>query len=93
MYPSRIEKGKEKITMGSNSDDGDESWEWENIGNIPIGYKFEPEDEQLITYYLKPKLEHKELPPNFIHEIDLYRPGFAELNPESLAGKYFHLPL
>ncbi|KAJ8438974.1 hypothetical protein Cgig2_018885 [Carnegiea gigantea] len=91
MLPSRIlEKGKGKIALSSNSEEGDdnESWEWEDIRNIPTGYRFEPDDEQLLTYYLKPKLEHNQLPPNFMHEIDLYRPGCPDVNPQCLTAKY-----
>ncbi|KAJ8449371.1 hypothetical protein Cgig2_002503 [Carnegiea gigantea] len=83
----------------SISDDADESWEWEDVRNIPRGYKFEPEDEDLITYYLKPKLEHKELPPNFMHEIELYRPecpGLGTLTGTMYEGQdekwYFFTP-
>lgn len=84
-----MEKGKESITVSSISDDADESWEWEDVRNIPRGYKFEPEDEELITYYLKPKLEHKELPPNFMHEIELYRPECPDL--DTLTGNFISL--
>lgn len=48
---------------------------------IPSAYRFRPYDEELIKYYLQPKVTNEKLPPNKIRDVHLYKH-----NPEYLAG-------
>ncbi|CAH9105964.1 unnamed protein product [Cuscuta epithymum] len=41
--------------------------------NLPPGYCFRPTDKELILEYLKKKILDKELPPNRIVEVELYK--------------------
>ena len=52
-----------------------------NTPFIPMGYKFRPSDEELVHYYLIPKVTKKALPINLIYEVEL-----KNYNPEDLAG-------
>ncbi|GMN58999.1 hypothetical protein TIFTF001_028093 [Ficus carica] len=47
------------------------------------GYRFEPTDEELFTYYLIPKSKDQALEPNMIRDISLY-----DYTPETLSEKY-----
>ncbi|GAV57303.1 NAM domain-containing protein, partial [Cephalotus follicularis] len=40
--------------------------------SFPKGVRFQPSDEELIVHYLKKKISGKQLPPNRIHEVNLY---------------------
>ncbi|KAL1080183.1 hypothetical protein V6Z11_D10G274100 [Gossypium hirsutum] len=39
---------------------------------LPPGYRFKPRDEELVNYYLRPKISGLPLPPNRIREANLY---------------------
>nr|AHJ79218.1 NAC domain protein NAC77 [Gossypium hirsutum] len=49
---------------------------------LPPGYRFKPRDEELVNYYLRPKISGLPLPPNRIREANLY--GH---DPETLTGR------
>ncbi|OIT33234.1 nac transcription factor 25 [Nicotiana attenuata] len=51
------------------------------INNFPPGYRFNPTDSELVTYYLKRKLDNLPLYPNRIYEINIYK-----YNPELIAA-------
>ncbi|XP_057434428.1 NAC transcription factor 29-like [Lotus japonicus] len=55
------------------------------VHGIPPGYKFQPDDMELIDYYLKPKINGNALPliPGLIHEVDVYT-----ISPQHLNEKY-----
>lgn len=40
--------------------------------NLPLGYRFSPRGNELITHYLIKKISGQQLPANIIREIDLY---------------------
>ncbi|XP_074352867.1 NAC domain-containing protein JA2L-like [Apium graveolens] len=42
---------------------------------LPPGYRFYPKDEELISYYLKPKVLGQKLQCNFIDTVELYTPN------------------
>ncbi|XP_021774258.1 NAC domain-containing protein 41-like [Chenopodium quinoa] len=42
----------------------------ESFVNLPPGYRFEPYNKELITHYLKPKINGFDLPLNPIHKLD-----------------------
>lgn len=48
---------------------------------LPPGYRFHPNDDELICGYLLPKMQNKPLPWNHIKDVNLY-----DYNPEELAG-------
>lgn len=50
---------------------------------FPVGYRFVPEEYELIVDYLQKKEENRALPPNKISEVNVYR-----FNPEELAEKF-----
>lgn len=50
---------------GSNYQDDEEY-------NLPLGYRFSPRGNELITHYLIKKISGQQLPTNIIREIDLY---------------------
>ncbi|XP_024024400.1 NAC transcription factor 29 [Morus notabilis] len=51
--------------------------------NLPLGYRFVPTDEELITYYLRRKIMNLPLLSNTVKELDLYHH-----TPDQLQGKY-----
>ncbi|CAL1409293.1 unnamed protein product [Linum trigynum] len=53
------------------------------INSFPPGYRFNPQDEELILHYLKKKVLGEELPMNKIVEVNLYRH-----DPDTLAAMY-----
>ncbi|KAL2507111.1 NAC transcription factor 29-like [Forsythia ovata] len=50
---------------------------------FPAGYRFIPEDEELIVHYLKNKIMKKPLPCNIIQDANLYKH-----NPQDLTGNF-----
>lgn len=55
--------------------------------DLPIGYRFCPEDDELLTHYLANKLLGRQLSANIIRDIDLY-----EYDPDQLPiGEFFVL--
>ncbi|CAM8889686.1 unnamed protein product [Rhodiola kirilowii] len=62
---------------------------------FPAGFRFHPSDEELIVYYLQPKVTSRPLPASVIAEIDLYKYHPWELPQKALFGKdefYFFSP-
>ncbi|KAL5712405.1 hypothetical protein ACHQM5_014584 [Ranunculus cassubicifolius] len=53
--------------------------------NFPPGYRFKPDDDELINFYLVNKIKNHSLPPNKISEVNFYK-----YNPEQLAANYPH---
>ncbi|KAG1331572.1 hypothetical protein COCNU_02G015400 [Cocos nucifera] len=49
----------------------------------PPGFKFDPADEELIEYYLKPKVYGKQVPCNVVIDANLY-----QYHPKELAEKF-----
>lgn len=49
---------------------------------LPPGYRFHPEDDELIRFYLLPKVRNMPLEYNHIKEVNLY-----DYNPEDLTGR------
>lgn len=62
--------------------DGEAIMQVEELNWIPHGYKFQPEDFELIEYYLKPKIngDTLRLIPGIIHEVDVYTSPPQHLN-------------
>jgi hypothetical protein len=50
---------------------------------VPIGFRFDPTDEELLIHYLKKKVSSSPLPASIIAEIDLYKH-----DPWDLPGEY-----
>ncbi|KAG8371001.1 hypothetical protein BUALT_Bualt13G0041700 [Buddleja alternifolia] len=50
---------------------------------IPIGYRFLPNDDELITHYLKEKIRNETFRFDYIHDANVY-----EFNPQTLTGKF-----
>ncbi|XP_061362015.1 NAC transcription factor 29-like isoform X2 [Gastrolobium bilobum] len=63
---------------------------------IPRGYKFCPDDVELIKYYLKPKIDGHIIYPGRIHDVDVYMHSPQELNDtykyEGEQHTYFFTP-
>ncbi|KAK3219801.1 hypothetical protein Dsin_013771 [Dipteronia sinensis] len=57
---------------------------YRDLSLLPPGYKFCPNDEELILDYLMKKVTNQSLPCNVIIDVDLYK-----YNPWDLAEKYF----
>ncbi|KAH1092361.1 hypothetical protein J1N35_019618 [Gossypium stocksii] len=55
----------------------------ELLNSFPAGYRFKPRDDELVLFYLKPKLLNLRLPPNRIRDVELYH-----YNPQQLIEKY-----
>lgn len=53
--------------------------------SIPPGYRFKPLDGELVAIYLRKKIANEPLPPNKIHDVELYR-----FNPDTLSGQLFN---
>ncbi|KAE8037171.1 hypothetical protein FH972_009784 [Carpinus fangiana] len=70
----------------------------EVFSTLPTGYRFCPDDVELIRFYLKPKVFNNPLPPNQIIDLDiyLYSPDiFAEATSKQYGGEtkmYFFTP-
>lgn len=52
--------------------------------SLPPGFRFHPTDEELITYYLKRKINGQEIELEIIPEVDLYK-----CEPWDLPGKNY----
>ncbi|KAG8482463.1 hypothetical protein CXB51_024407 [Gossypium anomalum] len=63
----------------NNHEEDDE----ELLNSFPAGYRFKPRDDELVLFYLKPKLLNLRLPPNRIRDVELY-----QYNPQQLIEKY-----
>ncbi|XP_050223634.1 NAC domain-containing protein 18-like [Mercurialis annua] len=53
--------------------------------SFPPGYRFNPDDGELIVEYLQKKVQDRPLPPSKIMNVDLYK-----FNPEVLAATYLN---
>lgn len=51
------------------------------LRSIPPGYRFKPRDDEIINFYLRPKIFGLPLPPNRIKEVFLYN-----YDPQTLTG-------
>lgn len=52
-----------------------------SLDSLPVGYRFNPKDGELIVHYLRKKLRNQPLPMEKIVEINLY-----DHDPDLLAG-------
>ncbi|XWS07696.1 hypothetical protein CRYUN_Cryun41cG0012100 [Craigia yunnanensis] len=64
-----------KLPMVSRSKEEDEAY----LKSLPTGYRFKPNDVELVDYYLKRKVYNEPLPPNRIWDVQLYK-----YNPDTL---------
>ncbi|XP_059635582.1 NAC transcription factor 32-like [Cornus florida] len=72
------------ITGGDNEDDnGYYEDAVDYLDSFPAGYRFRPLDKELVQHYLKIKLMNLPLPPNRMHEVNIY-----DENPDTLAENY-----
>ncbi|KAG8370969.1 hypothetical protein BUALT_Bualt13G0038500 [Buddleja alternifolia] len=53
------------------------------VYNFPIGYRFVPEDDELITHYLKLRIANEPIPVGFIYDANIY-----QYNPQALTARY-----
>ncbi|KAG8370979.1 hypothetical protein BUALT_Bualt13G0041800 [Buddleja alternifolia] len=53
---------------------------------IPIGYRFLPNDDELITHYLKEKIRNETFRFDYIHDANVY-----EFNPQTLTGMFHNV--
>jgi hypothetical protein len=76
------------VSISSSVHESNGGEEEEEDLDLPIGYRFCPEDDELITHYLKNKLLGRPLSANIIRDIDLY-----EYDPDELPiGVFFFEP-
>jgi hypothetical protein len=54
--------------------------------SLPPGFRFHPTDEELVAYYLKRKINGREIELEVIPEVDLYK-----CEPWELPGIYIHI--
>ncbi|KAK7336236.1 hypothetical protein VNO77_16772 [Canavalia gladiata] len=54
-----------------------------SLRELPVGYRFKPTEEELITCYLMKKVKNQPLPHRTILEVNVY-----EHSPKELVGKY-----
>lgn len=54
--------------------------------SLPPGFRFHPTDEELVAYYLKRKINGREIELEVIPEVDLYK-----CEPWELPGRYIYL--
>jgi hypothetical protein len=62
---------------------------------LPVGFRFEPTDEELLIYYLKKKVSSSPFPGSVIAEIDLYKHDPWDLPAKAFFGEkewYFFSP-
>lgn len=64
--------------LESNSEQNHEFWK-----KFPSGYKFSPDDGELIVYYLTKKVHNEPLPLNRMVNFNIY-----ESNPQTLAKRF-----
>ncbi|KAL7126901.1 hypothetical protein ABFS83_14G217500 [Erythranthe nasuta] len=50
---------------------------------LPPGIRFKPKDEELIVFYLKPKVDEQPVPPSEINIVDFY-----QYDPQTLADEH-----
>ncbi|KAL8029364.1 hypothetical protein ABFX02_14G221100 [Erythranthe guttata] len=50
---------------------------------LPPGIRFKPKDEELIVFYLKPKVDEQPVPPSEINTVDFYKN-----DPQTLADEH-----
>ncbi|TXG69007.1 hypothetical protein EZV62_003942 [Acer yangbiense] len=78
--PSTVNNGESSLVpCGTKLDD-----RVVDLSRLPPGYKFFPNDEELILDYLMKKVTNQSLPCNTIIDVDLYK-----YNPWNLEEKYF----
>ena len=53
------------------------------VSRLPPGFRFHPTDEELVVYYLKPKVHSSPLPASIIPEAELFKS-----DPWDLPGIY-----
>lgn len=53
--------------------------------SLPPGFRFHPTDEELVSYYLKRKINGRRIELEIIPEVDLYK-----CEPWDLPGKLHH---
>lgn len=58
--------------------------------NLPLGYRFSPRGNELITHYLIKKISGQQLPANIIREIDLYAFDPHQLPISKLEFEFAH---
>ncbi|KAL6145678.1 hypothetical protein ACLB2K_056363 [Fragaria x ananassa] len=69
---------------GNNQENNEEATTTdEYFRSLPPGYRFNPTDQELILYYLKPKILNQPLPRNRIHERNIY-----QFHPRKLSEKF-----
>ncbi|XP_010536267.1 PREDICTED: uncharacterized protein LOC104811304 [Tarenaya hassleriana] len=54
----------------------------DSLSRFPRGWRFSPTDEELVFFYLKPKIEQKPLPMDMIVDVDIY-----DYHPDTLSAK------
>ncbi|XP_060171487.1 NAC domain-containing protein 19-like [Lycium barbarum] len=71
--------------LSNNDSNGDQTKSAEEIEayikSFPPGYRFCPTDDELVTHYLKRKIDNLPLQPNKIYEMNIYN-----YNPEMIAA-------
>ncbi|KAK1550173.1 hypothetical protein Q3G72_014843 [Acer saccharum] len=76
-----VDQKEDKPSSEVNMDGGDQLEANGDESSIyPPGYRFQPSDEELVVYYLEPKVLGQNVPPNVILEVELYK-----FNPDKLA--------
>ncbi|KAK6151580.1 hypothetical protein DH2020_014215 [Rehmannia glutinosa] len=58
----------------------------EYLKMLPVGFTFQPKDEELIVHYLMKKLKNEPLPPNKIYSVNLY--DFSPDRLVDMLGEY-----
>ncbi|XWS43140.1 hypothetical protein CRYUN_Cryun16bG0076900 [Craigia yunnanensis] len=67
---------------GTSSDQDAETDNEEYTNSFPPGYRFAPTDDELMEEYLMKKINNEPLPPNQIHEVNLYSKDPNQLTVE-----------
>ncbi|XP_024007889.1 protein FEZ [Eutrema salsugineum] len=77
--------------MGERSDDGDQKME----EVLLPGFRFHPTDEELVSFYLKRKVQHHPLSIELIRQLDIYKYDPWDLPKFAMTGEkewYFYCP-
>ncbi|XP_021893254.1 NAC domain-containing protein 30-like [Carica papaya] len=53
------------------------------FASFPPGYRFKPDDEELVLDYLRPKVKNMRLPPNMIMDVEVYK-----FTPDDLSATF-----